>query len=137
MSKTEDDAKLGCGLIVLLILLSPCILGGCYIGSSVTYSTGYRDGVVQKVSEKGLIFKTTEGVADLGGFQLKKDDEGNGNHMIARLWEFSVTSDTVKSDLAALPPNARVRLHYEQRVSRWTPKGSTSYIVTSVERMDK
>lgn len=46
-----------------------CLLfAGCFALSNVEYSEGYREGTLQKLSNRGLIWKTWDGEVALWGF---------------------------------------------------------------------
>ena len=88
------------------------------------YSTGTRAGVVMKVSKKGVLIKTHEGMLDIG--------------TINDPWEFSVASgDTkvLKQLEAAQSSGERVRLHYREKFAKFFWLGDTPYFVTQVDRI--
>lgn len=101
------------------------------------YGDGFRDGMLQKFSRKGNVFKTYEGELLLNGFGSR-----NGG-INANYFYFSVADEKVAAELEnALGKN--VRLHYTQyrRSLPWrgddyqsnnTEKGQ--YIVDRVENV--
>lgn len=121
--ETKVAMTVGCGfaMVILLIVL------WAFIGSSIQYADGHRDGVIQKLSHKGLIWKTYEGELATAGFKLR--GEGRGGNA----WEFSVTDPSVFAQLGRLPQDAPVRLHYVQYCATLPWLGSTTYRVTRVE----
>ncbi len=88
-----------------------------------SYSSGIRAGVVTKVSNKGVFFKTYEG--ELHTSELEK-------------WAFSVErSDTEiieKLNSVALSKE-RVSLHYVERFRTFPWRGETVYFITQVEKL--
>jgi hypothetical protein len=131
----SDTKALGC--VILLICLAGLLLfGGCTgcsaVCSNIEYSDGYRDGIIDKLSQKGVIWKTWEGVMILGGLQFNQDGSGGGA-LTNRLFRFSVNDAEVIKQLENLAPGARVRLHYSQKLSTFPTKGETSYFATKVE----
>src|SRR3989338_8785829 len=54
------------------------------VGNNIEYSEGQRVGVVNKISEKGLIWKTKEGQLSLEGRTSTGDYTGAG------VWDFSI-----------------------------------------------
>lgn len=108
------------------------IVGGCSVDGP-EYGSGYRDGVVQKFSRKGFVFKSNEGELALSSVA----PEAGGGGMSSR-WEFTVEDECVSvvRALKALKPGETVRLHYEQRM--WASyRYSTRYRVIRVERLKK
>lgn len=99
------------------------------------YSEGYRDGVVQKFSQRRFAYfvKTWEGELALPGFGgSHRRGSGQGD----ATWAFSVTDPAVVREIVALPPDAYVRLRYDQVYVAAPWKGATDYRVTAVERVD-
>jgi hypothetical protein len=94
------------------------------------YSEGKRGGFVVKLSKKGYVFKTYEGVLNVGGLY-----EGGGT-LNATQWEFSV-DESNKEPIAkieeAIKTGSRVSLTYEEKffVLPWV--GDTKNLVTAVE----
>lgn len=94
------------------------------------YSEGKRGGFVVKLSKKGYVFKTYEGVLNVGGLY-----EGGGT-LNATQWEFSVDGSD-KEPIAkieeAIKTGSRVSLTYEEKffVLPWV--GDTKNLVTNVE----
>jgi hypothetical protein len=131
----SEDFKFGCVVVilcaVLLLGVGGCSAGCSYIGNKIDYSDGYRDGIIDKLSIKGLVFKTTEGQMILDGFG------SDGGTISNRIFLFSVKDDAVKKKLEAIPNGQRVRLHYHQVYSSWSPNGDTAYYATDVEVLKK
>ncbi len=68
-----------------LVLAGVLTYGGCQVaGNNIEYSEGQRVGVVNKISEKGLIWKTKEGQLSLEG------RTSTGSYTGAGVWDFSI-----------------------------------------------
>ena len=88
------------------------------------YSTGTRAGIIMKVSKKGILIKTHEGMLDVG--------------TINDPWNFSVASgntDILKQLEEAQSSGERVRLHYREKFAKFFWLGDTPYFVTQVDRI--
>ncbi len=92
-----------------------------------TYSDGISAGTLVKVSKKGYLFKTYEGLLNVGG--IKANQQGN---VISNMWEFSVTKDDVYKDLQEYQ-GKEVRLFYHQYRKSFPWDGDTNYFVYKVE----
>ena len=131
----DAEAKLGCGCVLLLsLMLSSCVSVKCMGGLNIEFSDGSRSGVVQKISKKGLIWKTWEGELNLGYTSAKPD--GNGGTTIApAVFHFSCSSDAVATEIqAAERSGKRATLSYKQYMVRGYRYGDTSYDVISVSQ---
>lgn len=106
-------------LIVSLALTS--IMGGCYGGSHIKRSGGFRDGVIVKMSDTGLIFTTTE-VTMRGGDALDSST-----------YYFTVISEDVKQQITSAKPGQRVRVFYDRKLTWWEPNGESRYFITKIE----
>ena len=94
---------------------------------SFTYSEGYRDGLLQKISYKGNIFKTYEGEMILSSIQ------SNTNVAIAsEKFFFSVTDKTVAVQLEKVQGES-VILHYVEKNGTLPWKGESTYFVDSLK----
>jgi hypothetical protein len=109
--------------IVLIALGLALIPLGC---KGIMVSDGYREGIVQKFGDKGIIFTTHEG--ELASKGWKATTEG-GTYSA---WEFSVWDSKVDATLRSLPIDCPVRLHYRKHRWVWPYQGSTSYEVYKV-----
>lgn len=97
-----------CGLA--LALGSALFLTAC----GQNYSNGSRVGVVNKLSHKGLMYKSWEGEMNLGGFRNKTDGDGN-TYVAANTFEFTVLDESVVKRInEAMRTGERVELVYEQ-----------------------
>ena len=109
--------KIGIGLLVLIFLVFLFFY-------FVNYSAGTRAGTVMKISRKGVLFKTHEGMLDVG--------------TINDPWNFSVapTRKEVLEDLNEVQKTGeRVQLHYQEKYVQLFWRGDTKYFVVKVEKM--
>ena len=88
---------------------------GCQtIGNNLVYSEGQRVGVVNKISEKGLFWKTKEGQLSLEGRTSTGDYTGAG------VWDFSIDENNFRKDALylelsqSMEKGQRVEITYEQ-----------------------
>jgi hypothetical protein len=130
----RSELAIGCVCTVIVGLVLALCFGGCYGCSHIQTAETFRDGVVWKLGEKGIIFKTFEGEMMQGGMQFQGGD-GDGLTR-GQLFQFSVKDPAVMNNLRALKPGQRVRLHYTGYASAWEPKGQTSCFVNKVETIE-
>jgi hypothetical protein len=91
------------------------------------YSSGDRAGTISKLSERGYVFKTYEGVLNEGGYS------GETGSLQARYWDFSAKDDKIVEDLKkALATGERITLHYEEKFFQFPWNGDTQYFITEV-----
>lgn len=135
MANNEIDgvkvATVGC----LGVLLGALLLGGCAAGKRVRVSDGFRDGVVQKLSCRGVAVRTWEGELVLDRVKYRADQNGGTGGTV--VFEFSVPDPAVAAELEAVPPGEAVRLHYEQRLTTTPLDYESRYRVVRVERLGK
>ncbi len=123
----KGNTIIGClGTLLLGFVLAVC-LGGRYGCAHVQQSEGFRDGTVRKVSETGVIFKTTE--VEMVGATT------DVNVMTAGTFGYSVTDPAVVQKLQSLPPGKKVRLHYRKMLTTWPTRGETAFFITRVEEL--
>lgn len=107
--------------------------GGCaYWAGSSPYSTGHREGRLQKFSRRGVLAKTWEGELALPGFQ------GQGKEM-SNVWAFTVDDSEAGVIAAFNDTHAEqlIRVHYVQWLF-WNPlRGDTGYRVVRVEVVNR
>ncbi len=127
---TSEERMFGCFAMAGVLSL-PFIFGGCYGLSKVDYSDGYRDGTIQKVSNKGVMFKTDEAEMILGGMTASGD--GATATFNREKFYFTISDKEVLKQIEAIPPGTKVRLHYRQSLTHWSPSGSSDYFATKVE----
>jgi hypothetical protein len=111
----------------LLILV---VIGGTifiYWNYFYTYSEGYRAGLLQKFSSKGVLFKTYEGEMILSSVSSTRDVA-----LASEKFLFSMTNkllvrqfDTLQGDM--------VIVHYRQKNGTLFWRGDSQYLVDSVK----
>lgn len=115
------------GLLYFLLFLL-IVFGILYALTGWSYSDGERAGTVSKFSRRGFVFKTYEGVLNVGGFS------GETGSLTPQYFDFSVKEDAVASQITeAVKSGQRVTLHYEEKMIRLPWNGDTKYYITSVE----
>jgi len=110
-----------------LLLLGLVFLGFYTLGN---YSSGSRAGTVVKLSERGVVFKTTEGQLNLGGFS------GETGSPASSLWDFSVDNGetAVRKALEdASLSGKRLKLYYNEKFVQFDFRGDTKYFIYKVE----
>jgi hypothetical protein len=113
-------------LIPLVFLL--LIFGVFYYLTAWSYSDGERAGTISKYSRRGYVFKTWEGVLNVGGFS------GETGSLTPQYFDFSVKNDSVAQQInQAVKTGERVTLHYEEKLVKLPWNGETKYFVTGVE----
>ena len=112
--------------ILLIILL--LIIGVGYYLTAGYYSTGERAGTISKLSERGYIFKTHEGVLNEGGYS------GETGTAVPRYFDFSCKIDTTITKLQrALKTGERVTLRYSEKFFQFPWNGDTKYFINDVD----
>ena len=96
--------KIGC-IIFFIILLA--LLGYGYWSYYYVYSEGYREGVLNKFSTKGVAYKTNEGEMLMPGVVA------NMSQMSNNYFYFSATDSAVVSTLLQAT-GKKVKVHYKQ-----------------------
>ncbi len=102
------------------------------IGNNIEYSRGQRIGIINKISEEGLFWKTREGQLSLEGKAIEfwnfsldnsdKDKEGV-NNLYAKIKTYSKEGQ-------------RVKITYKQPLAVWPWRACTKYLVQSVEPLE-
>ncbi|CCG98687.1 hypothetical protein FAES_0676 [Fibrella aestuarina BUZ 2] len=111
-------------LLVFVLL----VLGVLFLLTGWSYSDGERAGTVSKFSRRGYLFKTYEGVLNVGGFS------GETGSLTPQFFDFSVKDDAVAQKITeAVKTGQRVTLHYEEKILRLPWNGETKYYITDVE----
>lgn len=108
----------------------------CLFGCGISYSDGIRSGIVQKISRKGLIWKTYEGELVLDGFRFNTilDPKAGQITTTSNIWTFSVKDLEVVQGLERASISAtRVKLTYQERIFIPPWDADTSYIITKCE----
>ena len=112
--------------IILLMLLLFLVAAFWYISTGY-FSSGERAGTVSKLSERGYVFKTYEGVLNEGGYS------GETGTLTPRYWDFSAIEDSVVVKLReALSTGERVTLMYQEKFVKFPWNGDTKYFITNV-----
>jgi hypothetical protein len=115
------------GLLYFLLFLL-VLFGVLYALTGWSYSDGERAGTVSKFSRRGYLFKTYEGVLNVGGFS------GETGSLTPQYFDFSVKDENVAKQITdAVKTGQRVTLHYEEKILRFPWNGETKYYITSVE----
>jgi len=115
------------GLLYFLLFLL-VVFGVLYALTGWSYSDGERAGTVSKFSRRGFIFKTYEGVLNVGGFS------GETGSLTPQYFDFSVDDDAVSAQITqAVKTGQRVTLHYEEKILKFPWNGETKYYITGVE----
>jgi len=114
------------GLAIVIVI----IIAVGYFKYGFTYSKGYRAGLLQKFSEKGVIFKTYEGEMILSSVQ------SNANVALAsEKFLFSVTDEAVAKQMEQIQ-GKQVVVHYREKNGALPWQGESYYIVDSVRVSD-
>lgn len=130
VSLIEMLVVLGILVVLSVALLAPCVRA--FGGVNIEYSDGSRSGMVQKLSKKGVIWKTWEGEMYLG--HNKSVGTDNGTTIVPEMFRFSVSSDEVATEIKKAETSGdRVTLEYKQYILRGFDKGKTSYDIVGVE----
>ncbi|WP_018618733.1 hypothetical protein [Spirosoma luteum] len=115
------------GLLYFLLFLL-VVFGVLYALTGWSYSDGERAGTVSKFSRRGFIFKTYEGVLNVGGFS------GETGSLTPQYFDFSVKDEAVAAKVTeAVKTGQRVTLHYEEKILKLAWNGETKYYITGVE----
>jgi hypothetical protein len=110
------------GLLLVIVVLALVV----YFKYGFTYSKGYRAGLLQKFSEKGVIFKTYEGEMILSSVQ------SNSNVAIAsEKFLFSVQDEDIANQMERIQ-GKHVVVHYKEKNGVLPWRGDSNYIVDSV-----
>ena len=111
--------------------------GACNaVGNNVEYSHGERTGMINKVSEKGLVWETYEGQLALEG--IVSGDGSSG----ANVWDFSIdrqaehgenTAELVEKLRGYMRTGQKVRIEYIEQLSTWPWRSDTDYLIQNIE----
>ncbi|GAB3962325.1 hypothetical protein GCM10028805_63260 [Spirosoma harenae] len=117
------------GLLYFLLFLL-VVFGILYALTGWSYSDGERAGTVSKFSRRGFLFKTYEGVLNVGGFS------GETGSLTPQFFDFSVKDEAVAKQITdAVKTGQRVTLHYEEKIIKFPWNGETKYYITAVEEV--
>ena len=110
--------------VILLVFLGLFI----YWKYFYTYSEGYRDGILQKFSYRGTLFKTYEGEIILSTITSTKDVT-----LASEKFFFTVSDKTVAQQFSQLEGRLVV-VHYTEKKGVLFWRGDSKYIVDSVRQ---
>lgn len=110
-------------IILLVIFLSLFV----YWKYFYTYSQGYRAGLLQKFSNKGVMFKTYEGEMILSSVASTRDIA-----IASEKFLFTVTNKSLVRQFDTLQGNM-VIVHYKQKNAPVFWRGDSPYLVDSVK----
>jgi hypothetical protein len=108
---------------------------GGYLLEDYTYSDGTRTGVVTKLSNKGVFFKTYEGQLAMQNFAQggSRSDTG-ANSTVSNTFNFSVVDPAIVDEInQAIDAGDYVKLTYEQKLFPWFLERKTEYEITAVD----
>lgn len=118
---------------VFFFIFLAIVFGIIYYLTFGYYSEGKRGGFVNKLSNKGYLFKTYEGELRTGGLY-----DGDGT-MTSSEWAFSVSGknkEAIENLDLAIKNGSRVSLTYEEKFFTLPWNGETKYFVTKVEVLE-
>ena len=141
---TDRHGDLDISKIILTTVLTGVTLfstcgGYCSWANNYEYSRGTRVGVVNKFTNKGLVWKTYEGEMALEGLT------SGGSSTGANLWDFSLDSERrhgenieelARKIQESSEAAQKVRIKYVQPYESWPWRGETGYFVQSVEPVE-
>jgi uncharacterized membrane protein len=110
-------------LTLLLVFLAAFV----YMKYFFTYSEGYRAGLLQKFSHKGVIFKTYEGEMVLSSVSSNRDVA-----IASEKFLFTVTKRSLVREFDTLQ-GSTIIVHYRQMKSSVFWRGDSQYLVDSVK----
>ncbi len=138
---TDKHGYASPGKIISLVVAT--IIGGSFLSckgcNNIEYGAGERTGVINKVSNKGYIWKTWEGQMALEGLVA-------GKSVGANVWDFSIDEqrrngedpDSLSTLLRHyMQSGQRVKIKYNEAGAPWMSRGSTSYYIQSVEPAER
>lgn len=111
-------------LLILVLVIASIFIYWKYF---YTYSDGYRAGLLQKFSHKGMIFKTYEGEMVLSSVSSTRDVA-----LASEKFFFSLTNKSLIRQLDTLQ-GEMVIVHYKQKNATAFWRGDSQYLVDSVK----
>jgi hypothetical protein len=111
--------------ILYLIVFVVCVF--IYWKYFYTYSEGYRAGLLQKFSHKGMLFKTYE-----GEMILSSVSSTNNVALASEKFFFTLTNKSLIRQLDTLQGDMII-VHYSQKNGIVFWRGDTQYLVDSVK----
>ncbi len=110
--------------IIALLVIIICVF--IYVKYFYTYSEGYRSGLLQKFTSKGLLFKTYEGELIQSSVSSTRDVT-----LASEKFQFSVTNKSLLREFETLQGDM-VIVHYRQKNGTLFWRGESPYLVDSV-----
>lgn len=111
----------------LLFLIIISLAAFIYFKYFFTYSEGYRAGLLQKFSNKGMIFKTYEGEIILSSVASNREIA-----LASEKFLFSVTNKNIVRQFDTLQ-GRNVIVHYNEKKGVLFWRGDTRYLVDSIK----
>jgi hypothetical protein len=111
--------------LLILIIIIGCIF--IYWKYFFTYSEGYRAGLLQKFSNKGMLFKTYEGELILSSISSDRNVT-----LASEKFQFSMINKSLIRQFDTLQ-GEMVIVHYKQKNGTIFWRGETPYLVDSVK----
>lgn len=135
ISKSVETGKKAVSSFFKKLMWTALILGilagiGFILYANMNFSVGSRTGELIKISEKGVMFKTYEGLLNQGGIQV--NDNIKNEPSLTSLWEFSVTDKDVYEKMNLLR-GKKVIITYTEKYVALPWRGDTKYLVTEVQ----
>jgi hypothetical protein len=109
-----------------LAILSVILIVFAYFRYIYDYSEGYRAGLLQKFSSKGVIFKTYEGEMILSSVSSNRDVA-----LASEKFLFTMTNKEIVRQFDTLQ-GEMVIVHYREKMGRLFWRGDSKYLVDSV-----
>lgn len=131
---TMDIVEFGSRWLRTLVLAGALLYGGYQgVGNNIKYSEGTRTGMINKISNKGLVWKTYEGELALEGIV------SDGKASTANVWQFSIerndprSNELVKKINQYIESGTKVRITYQEPFATWPWRSGTDYLITDVQ----
>ncbi|MGA1977694.1 MAG: hypothetical protein ABSG89_07535 [Bacteroidales bacterium] len=110
--------------IIVLAVIFVCFF--IYFKFFFTYSEGYRAGLLQKFSKKGVIFKTYEGEMILSSVSSNRDVT-----LASEKFLFTVVNKNLVREFDTLQ-GEKITVHYKQKKGAIFFRGDSPYLVDSI-----
>ena len=110
-------------LLIVMVLIAGFMLYWKYF---YTYSEGYRAGLLQKFSSRGLVFKTYEGEMIMSSVRTNADVA-----IASEKFLFSVTDESVARKMERMQ-GEQVVVHYTEKRGKLPWRGDSPYVVDSI-----
>jgi len=125
-----------------IFVIGAALLFGAYkgIGNNIEYSNGVKTGVINKVSETGLFWKTYEGQMALEGILSENDffEFNAWNFSIDRqAWHGENPGELADKLRGYLDSGTKVKVTYVQPFTVWPWRAGTTFLIQNVEPSQK